>query len=143
MYAGWAASRALAGLVGVCAQFLCGRDALDGCNKRKDALVSFALGCLRGVVTEESVSAEYLWAQLQTLRPAWLSLNLGFHLLVLRQAKEQSSRATSVDQVRIKTVLGLVQALTDNVDDAPPAPASSSPPDSDSRAGPSPRDPIQ
>ena len=45
---GWAASRALAGLVGVCAQFLCGRDALDGCNKRKDALVSFALGCLRG-----------------------------------------------------------------------------------------------
>ena len=89
------------------------------------------------------MSAEYLWAQLQTLRPAWLSLNLGFHLLVLRQAKEQSSRATSVDQVRIKTVLGLVQALTDNVGDAPPAPASSSPPDSDSRAGPSPRDPIQ
>ena len=88
------------------------------------------------------MSAEYLWAQLQTLRPAWLSLNLGFHLLVLRQAKEQSSRATSVDQVRIKTVLGLVQALTDNVE-APPAPVSSSPPDSDSRAGPSPRDPIQ
>ena len=55
--------------------------------------------------------AEYLWAQVQTLRPAWLSLNLGFHLLVLRQSNEQSqSRVPSVDQVRIKTVLGLVQA---------------------------------
>ena len=52
-----------------------------------------------------------MWAQVQTLRPAWLSLNLGFHLLVLRQSNEQSqSRVPSVDQVRIKTVLGLVQA---------------------------------
>ena len=45
---GWEASRALAGLMGLAAQFLCGRDALDGSNKRKDALVSFALGCLKG-----------------------------------------------------------------------------------------------
>ena len=48
VFSGWEASRALAGLVGVAAQFLCGRDALDGNNKRKDALVSFALGCLKG-----------------------------------------------------------------------------------------------
>ena len=48
MFSGWEASRALAGLVAVAAQFLCGRDALDGNNKRKDALVSFALGRLKG-----------------------------------------------------------------------------------------------
>ena len=57
------------------------------------------------------------------------------HLLRYLHAIESGPRIPSVDQVRIKTVLGLVQALTDNVDGS-----ASTPPGSDIRAAaPSPR----
>ena len=118
-----AASKLISGLLAAAAQFLCKCDALDGSNKRKDALVSFALGCLKGPVAEGAAPPERLWAQLQMLKPAWLSFNLGFRLLV---AANHLQGVPPVDRVGFKMILGLVQALTD-CDGVPSAQAQAAP----------------